>query len=188
MEYKYKAGDKVKALYRRESYNEVSGMTGSVVKTDSDGMIEVDFPGFKGGHSGSTEDLSIVSRWWLYPERLSIVESAQEVQKGLRLPIDSQARKEIPLMSGLFDYFPDALVAVARISKKGNDKHNPGQPLHWSRDKSTDHLDCIARHLLDYDKVDEDGELHIDHVIWRACAISQLMKEAKGASKARGAK
>lgn len=104
------------------------------------------------------------------------------------LPTDSNMRKEIPLMGGVVDYFPSALIAVARISKKGNDKHNPGQPLHWSRDKSTDHLECIMRHLVDYDKLDEDGEFHIDHVIWRACALSQLMKEAAGAPKARGAK
>ena len=107
----------------------------------------------------------------------------------MRLPVDSTERKQIPLVGGLLNYFPDALVAVARISKKGNEKHNPGKPLHWSRDKSTDHLECIARHLIDWDKIDpDDGEYHIDHLIWRACAQSQLLKEAHGAKKAPGAR
>jgi hypothetical protein len=30
------------------------------------------------------------------------------------------------------DYFPDALAAVAQISYQGNQKHNPGEPLHWA--------------------------------------------------------
>lgn len=106
----------------------------------------------------------------------------------MRLPSDSAERKKIPIVGGVLNYFPDAIIAVARISQKGNAKHNPGQPLHWSRDKSTDHIECIMRHLLDYDKLDEDGEYHIDHLIWRACALSQLMKEANGAPKAPGAK
>ena len=109
-------------------------------------------------------------------------------ENTMRLPTDSAERKQIPLFGGLLNYFPDALMAVARISKKGNDKHNPGQPLHWSRDKSADHLECIARHLMDWDKLDEDGEYHIDHLIWRASAQSQLLKEAHGAKKAPGAK
>ena len=36
-----------------------------------------------------------------------------------------------------------ALAEVARVSKAGNDQHNPGQPLHWARDKSADHADCV---------------------------------------------
>ena len=70
------------------------------------------------------------------------------------LPEDSAKRKEYPVFSGLIDYFPDALAEVAHISYIGNQKHNPGQPLHWSRDKSNDHLDCIARHLLQAGKYD----------------------------------
>ena len=54
------------------------------------------------------------------------------------MPRDSTQRKKVPLASGLFDYFPDALIAVAIVSQLGNDQHNPGKPLHWSRDKSND--------------------------------------------------
>lgn len=94
------------------------------------------------------------------------------------LPTDSKARKDIPLARGCLDYFPDALAAVAELSRKGNDKHNPGQPLHWSREKSFDHADCIVRHLLERGTVDpEDGILHDVKVAWRALAMLQLALE-----------
>jgi hypothetical protein len=95
------------------------------------------------------------------------------------LPTDREARKAIPLYSGVLAYFPAALVEVAKRSKQGNDDHNPGQPLHWSRDKSADHLDCIARHLTEGDLVG---------VAWRALAALQVECEANGAPLAPGAR
>lgn len=86
----------------------------------------------------------------------------------------SADRKNVPLFSGLMKYFPDALVEVAKLSKYGNDKHNPGEPLHWSKGKSNDHDDCIARHLLDAGKIDPDsGFPHRVMVCWRALAALQ---------------
>ena len=67
-------------------------------------------------------------------------------QKPL-LPFDPKERKAIPLASGVLDYFPSALIEVAKVSQLGNDQHNPGQPLHWSRGKSFDHADTMQRHL-----------------------------------------
>lgn len=98
---------------------------------------------------------------------------------------DSKKRKEIPLARGCLDYFPLALAAVAELSRAGNEKHNPGQPLHWSREKSSDHADCIVRHLIDRGKIDaEDGILHDVKVAWRALAMAQmaLEKQEKGLS------
>lgn len=96
----------------------------------------------------------------------------------MTLPTDSKARKDIPLARGVLDYFPDALAAVAALSQAGNDKHNPGQPLHWSREKSSDNADCILRHLIDRGTVDpEDGILHDVKVAWRALAMCQLALE-----------
>jgi hypothetical protein len=90
------------------------------------------------------------------------------------LPQDYAARKATPLATGCFDYFPDALAAVARLSKKGNDKHNPGQALHWSKGKSNDHADCLLRHLVDRGHWDEEmDESHTVHVAWRALALLQ---------------
>jgi hypothetical protein len=89
-------------------------------------------------------------------------------------------RKQTPVVTGVLDYFPLAIAAVARVSKKGNDKHNPGQALHWSRHLSTDHADCIGRHLAERDLVNEEsGELHCIHIAWRALAYAQLAEEKR---------
>jgi hypothetical protein len=92
------------------------------------------------------------------------------------------SRKDKPLFSGVLMYFPDALLAIAEHSNKGNSKHNPGQPLHWSKDKSGDHADCCARHLLDigpnWDSVDEEtGSMHAVAHAWRALALLQTVIE-----------
>lgn len=93
---------------------------------------------------------------------------------------DSATRKATPIWSGVLRYFPDALAAVARLSKAGNDKHNPGEPLHWSRGKSNDHGDCLVRHQMTPDMIDpETGELHATAVAWRALAQLQLLEEAR---------
>ena len=106
------------------------------------------------------------------------------------LPTDSKARKDVPLARGVLDYFPAALAYVARISKAGNDKHNPGEELHHARGKSTDHADCIVRHLVDRGTIDpEDGLRHSGKVAWRALALLQEELEAAGeAPLARGAR
>lgn len=94
------------------------------------------------------------------------------------LPSDAKARKRIPLATGLIDYFPDALAAVAELSQVGNDQHNPGQPLHWSRGKSDDHDDCLLRHFIERGMKDTDGVRHSAKVAWRALALLQLELEA----------
>ena len=104
------------------------------------------------------------------------------------LPVDAKARKEIPIMRGCLDYFPAALAEIARVSKAGNDQHNPGQPIHWARGKSTDHADCIVRHLMERGTVDTDGQRHTAKAAWRALALLQEELEAEGAPLARGAR
>lgn len=94
------------------------------------------------------------------------------------LPSNAKARKAVPLFSGCLAYFPDALCAVAELSRIGNDQHNPGQPLHWDRTKSTDELDALARHLLDVGEEDTDSVLHDTKVAWRALANLQKRLEA----------
>jgi hypothetical protein len=92
------------------------------------------------------------------------------------LPTDSAARKKVPLATGCLDYFPRALAAVAEVSFIGNEKHNPGEPLHWSRGKSNDHPDCLMRHFMDRGKM--DGKVrHSAEVAWRALAILELELE-----------
>lgn len=87
--------------------------------------------------------------------------------------MSSEDRKNRPIARGVLDYFPDALAEVAYVSKVGNDQHNPGQPMHWAKEKSTDHADCILRHLIDRGKFDKDGMRHSAKVAWRALALLQ---------------
>jgi hypothetical protein len=97
----------------------------------------------------------------------------------MSLPTDPQARKAVPVATGVLDYFPDALCAVAECSQKGNDQHNPGKPLHWDRSKSTDQSDCLIRHFLERGTTDTDGIRHSAKVAWRALALLQLEIEAE---------
>lgn len=103
------------------------------------------------------------------------------------LPTNPAARKRIPLCSGVLDYFPDALISVAECSQRGNDQHNPGEPLHWARDKSGDEADALVRHLTQRGTIDDDGIRHSAKVAWRALALLQKELEAAGAPVARGA-
>jgi hypothetical protein len=99
----------------------------------------------------------------------------------LGLAINPAARKRTPITSGVLDYFPAALAAVAEISVKGNEQHNPGQPLHWARGKSQDHADCITRHLIERGSIDIDGARHSAKLAWRALALLQTELEEEAA-------
>lgn len=92
------------------------------------------------------------------------------------------------MCGGLLDYFPAALAAVAAHSMAGNAKHNPGQPLHWARDKSLDHADCITRHLVERGGFDPDGTRHSAALAWRALALLQTELEAEGAEPGRASR
>lgn len=96
------------------------------------------------------------------------------------LPDVSEVREKYPLWDGLMAYFPAALCEVARWSTVGNAKHNPGEPLHWAREKSQDHKNKIMRHLLDADKVDSDGFVEATGAAWRSLALLQTILEQRG--------
>lgn len=95
------------------------------------------------------------------------------------LPDSATERKQFPVASGVLDYFPDALAAISRISWAGNEQHNPGQPLHWARSKSSDEADAMMRHFLMRGSVDNDGMRHTAKMAWRALALLQKEMEAE---------
>ncbi len=95
------------------------------------------------------------------------------------LPSDPTERKKYPIATGVLDYFPDAIAAVAYVSYIGNEQHNPGQPLHWAREKSTDQSDTMMRHYLERGTFDKDGCRHTAKMVWRALAQLQLEIEAE---------
>jgi hypothetical protein len=95
-------------------------------------------------------------------------------------PSNAAKRKAQPVATGVLAYFPKALRAIAEVSLKGNEQHNPGQPLHWDRSKSQDHVDCLVRHLLDHlegNALDSDGMEHLRKVAWRALALLETYLE-----------
>lgn len=87
----------------------------------------------------------------------------------------------------LFALVPRAMAAIAQVSWHGNEKHNPGQPLHHARGKSADHADCILRHLLEAGGFDGPFR-HTAAQCWRWLMLGQEECEANGAPKARGAR
>ncbi len=101
--------------------------------------------------------------------------------RATTLPTDGAERKTFPLATGFFDYFPDAIAAVAHLSWKGNEQHNPGKPLHWDRSKSKDEADTLLRHFAQRGTLDTDKIRHSAKVAWRALAILQKEIEAEGA-------
>lgn len=99
------------------------------------------------------------------------------------LPTDAKARKAAPLYSGFVCYFPDGMVAVAMLSHDANEQHNPGEPVHWAKEKSTDEKDALMRHLVDPvstggDIYDTDRHLHATKKAWRAMADLQRLLES----------
>ena len=89
-----------------------------------------------------------------------------------------QERKDMPIFSGVLKYFPLALLEVSKVSKAGNDQHNPGSPLHWDRSKSTDEADALTRHLMESGTIDDDGIRHTAKMAWRALALLQKELES----------
>ena len=89
-------------------------------------------------------------------------------------------RKAQPIYGGVLKYFPAALLEIAECSRIANEQHNPGEPMHWSREKSADHPDALVRHLLDSGTVDDDNIRHTTKVAWRALAMLQLELEGEG--------
>ena len=114
--------------------------------------------------------------WDVFAKDLEAIKEKSKPSDML-LPTDAQERKQIPIVSGVLDYFPLAIAEVAKCSKAGNDQHHPGEPLFWDKTKSTDHADCIGRHLIDRGKFDTDGQRHSAKLAWRAIALLQLELE-----------
>lgn len=120
------------------------------------------------------------------------------------LPEDDKIRKDAPLFRGLLGYFPAALFEVAQHSLESDQKHNPGAvngPT-WARGKSSDHEDCIVRHVIDAgprrswvdvlpswllavipgSNARDARRYHLRCLAWRALALLQEDCEATGSA------
>lgn len=112
-------------------------------------------------------------------EETARIDGIRQLEAPLKchLPDASADRKNLPIGEFLRTYFPKAIAYAALVAKRGNDQHNPGEPMHWAREKSSDHTDCIARHLLDAGAKDGKGIRHSGGLVWRALANLQLELE-----------
>lgn len=115
--------------------------------------------------------------WTVHVSKLNVIKSSNK--PNMILPTDAKERKQIPITTGVLDYFPLAIAEVAKCSWAGNQQHHPDKPLHWDKTKSNDHADCIARHLVDRGKFDTDGQRHSAKLAWRALALLQLELESE---------
>lgn len=114
--------------------------------------------------------------WTVFAKYLEAIKEKSKPSDML-LPTDAQERKQIPIVSGVLDYFPLAIAEVAKCSWAGNQQHHPDKPLHWNKEKSFDHADCIGRHLIDRGKFDTDGSRHSAKLAWRALALLEIELE-----------
>lgn len=132
------------------------------------------------------------------PDETSFAKAAAALPALAAAQDEAAARKEEPLASGCFDYFPAALRAVAYLSYVGNLKHNGHDAIHDARGKSDDDADALLRHFVErgtWDTVTwaENGQVrtaqvrHSAAVAWRALRILQKECERDGAPLARGA-
>ena len=99
--------------------------------------------------------------------------------RATSLPTEAAARKKFPVATGVLEYFPDALVAISEVSYNGNEQHNPGMTLRWTRGKSSDEADTCMRHFLQRGTRDTDGVRHTAKAAWRLLAILQKEIEAE---------
>ena len=102
-------------------------------------------------------------------------------EDAIALQLEKERRKNTPIYGGVVKYFPLALAEVARCSMAGQIQHNPDVPLCWDRAKSGDELDALMRHLTDHSEnpMDNDGQLHLAKVAWRALAALQKHLEGE---------
>lgn len=97
--------------------------------------------------------------------------SVAKKEKGLKFD-----NGKAPLVRGALQYFPKALMLVARVSEFGATKYAWDDWRHVP-EAETRYLDALGRHLaLDgAEDFDEDSSFdHIAHVAWNALAVLEL--------------
>jgi hypothetical protein len=94
-------------------------------------------------------------------------------QKEL-FPRSSEERKQYPIAEGVMEYFPLTIIALSKVSYLGSQKHNPGQPTHLDRSKSTDDASAMFRHYFERGTKDpEDDQPNCVKMAWRSMLICE---------------
>lgn len=111
---------------------------------------------------------------------IAVGEGDIELERELATDKHAQ-RKATPVFSGVINYFPDAIWALAQCAVVGNRQHNPdSDTVFWNRSKSGDELDALMRHIMEAGTVDDDGVRHSTKVAFRAMANLQKELEKEG--------
>lgn len=114
------------------------------------------------------------------PEMIREMRTITTINPVSGIPTEDADRKRLQLWTYLIEYFPDSFLAEVEVAMRGNEQHNPGQPLHWARSKSRDQYNTAFRHLFEHGRgvrKDTDGQYHLAKAIWRLKAALQLLIE-----------
>ena len=89
-----------------------------------------------------------------------------------------EERKALPIYDGALAYFPNAIAMVADNSMAGQLQHAPDEPLQWHREKSTDELGSLSRHILDFAIAERQNDIEgmttaTKAIAWRALAHAE---------------
>lgn len=80
------------------------------------------------------------------------------------------------------DYFPAALIELAKVCRAGNKQHNGDAPfLYWNRSRSSEHFEKGIGHWSKRGRLDTDNTRHVSKASWRALADCQIECERDGA-------
>lgn len=80
------------------------------------------------------------------------------------------------------DYFPDAIIELARVCRAGNKQHNgDNEVLYWDRTISSEHFPKGIGHWSKRGRLDKDETRHTGKASWRALADCQIECEKSGA-------
>ncbi len=126
------------------------------------------------------EEIPPVLRRLPVPNFIPVVPAGTIPDRGQGLPVDDAARKALPILTFLTEYFPDVIVELTALCVAGNIQHSKDlapADIKWAREKSKDQLNTAFRHLWDRARgvhFDADGQPHLVKTIWRAMAQRQL--------------
>lgn len=135
---------------------------------DTDHLILDDTPS-QGGY--------LQNRFQLYTEETPVTDTYAPTQPGKKYD-----NNKAPIVQGCLHYFPNALQAVANVSKFGATKYNvPYSDKNWARldDAINRYTDALGRHLVATDTYDPESDLlHAAHAAWDALARLELILES----------
>lgn len=105
----------------------------------------------------------------------TIIKAVRKAQEGRK-----DDSKKIPVVRGFLEYFPNAIAAVAEVSKFGATKYDWGNWRHVDNGVER-YTEALGRHFIAENEIDpESGLAHAAHTAWNAMARLELMLKGPG--------